>query len=136
MLANYLVSLGANNMRKPKKRSAKAANSPQVNKERTFHDHLLMESFCIIFQKYILRQGFRLSLVLNLFLILHQSSGSCYYKIVLMKKECSARRILFICFIRILRYLPSIKTHMHPLFLFLIDTLTTTLRVGSGYNCK
>ena len=28
----------------------KAVNSPQVNKEMTFHVHVLVESFCIVFQ--------------------------------------------------------------------------------------
>ena len=45
-------------------------------------------SFCAVFQKYILRHGFRLSLVLNLLLIFHQISVSCCYKIIL-KEECS-----------------------------------------------
>ena len=67
----------------------KTVNSPQVNKERIFHVHLLAESFCIVFQKYILRQSFRLSLVLNLFLIVHQFSGSCSYKTALVEKECT-----------------------------------------------
>ena len=70
-------------------KSLKAVNSAQVNKERTFLVHFLMGSFCIVIQAYILRQSFRPSLVLNLFLIFHQISGSCSYKIVLiMKKEC------------------------------------------------
>ena len=37
-------------------------------------------------KKYSLRQGFRVRLVLNLVLIFHQISGSCSYKIVLIKK--------------------------------------------------
>ena len=90
MLAQYLVSLGAANLRKSKSKIFKAVNSPQVNKERTFHVHLLLESFCIVIQKYILQQGFSLSLVLNLFLIFHQISRSSSYKIVLIEKECIA----------------------------------------------
>ena len=38
------------------------------------------------FQQCILRQGFRLSLVLNLFIIFHQISGSCSYKVVNRKR--------------------------------------------------
>ena len=74
-------------MRKSKTKGIKAVNSPQVNKDRAFNIHFVVESFCIVFQKYILRQGFRLSL-LNLFLIIHQISGSCSYNIVLIKREC------------------------------------------------
>ena len=65
-------------MGKSMKGSAKAVDSLQVKKERTFHVHLLVDSFCIVFQKYSLRQDFRLSFVLNLFLILHQISGSYF----------------------------------------------------------
>ena len=46
-----------------------------------------MESFCIFFQKYILRQGFRISFALNLSLIFCQISGSRSQKIVLLKEE-------------------------------------------------
>ena len=46
-----------------------------------------MESLCIVFQKYILPQGFSLNLVLNLFLNFHKISGSCSYIIVLIKKR-------------------------------------------------
>ena len=46
-----------------------------------------VESLCIVVQKYILQQYFRLSLVLNLFLIFHQISGSYSYNIVLIKKS-------------------------------------------------
>ena len=87
MLAQYLVSLGATNLQKSKINNATAVNSSQVNKERTFHVHLLMESFCIVFQKYILRLGFRLGLVLTVFLISHQYSGSRSYKTILIKNE-------------------------------------------------
>ena len=71
---------------KIKEKSVKAVNSPQVAKERTFHVHLLVESVCIDFQKFILRQSFRLSLVLNLFLIFHRNSCPCSYNNVLIKK--------------------------------------------------
>ena len=47
---------------------------------------LLVENVCFVFQKYILRQNFMLSLVLSLFLIFHQISGSCSYKIILIKR--------------------------------------------------
>ena len=67
-------------------KSVKAVNSPQVKKGGTFHVHLLMEGFCIVVEKYISRQGLRLGLVLNLFLIFYQISGSCSYEIVHRKK--------------------------------------------------
>ena len=54
MITQYLVSQGASNLQKSKTKSVKAVNCPQVNKEMTFHCQLLMESFCIIFEKYIL----------------------------------------------------------------------------------
>ena len=41
MLAQYLVSLGATNLRKSKTKSVKAVDFPQVSKERTFHVQLL-----------------------------------------------------------------------------------------------
>ena len=69
MLAQYLVSLGAANLRISKARCIKAANSPYGKKEKPFNGHLLVESFCIVFQKYFLRQGSRLSLAFNLVLI-------------------------------------------------------------------
>ena len=43
MLAQYIVSLGATTLQKSKK-SVKAVNFPQVNKETTFHVYLLVES--------------------------------------------------------------------------------------------
>ena len=46
MFAQYVVSLVATNLRKVKKKSVKAVNSLQVNKERTFHVHSLVKSFC------------------------------------------------------------------------------------------
>ena len=55
MLAQYLVSLGATNLLKVKEKNVKAVNSPQVKKERKFRVNLLVESFCIVFQKYIFR---------------------------------------------------------------------------------
>ena len=76
-------------------KSRKAVNSPQVNKEITFHAPLLVESFCIVLQKYILRQGFRLRLVLSLFLIFQQISSSCSHKSVLIKnKECMSNQVV------------------------------------------
>ena len=87
MLAQYLVSVGATNLLKSKTKSDKAANSSQVNKERTIHVRLLVENFCIVFQKYVLRQDFRHRLLLNLFLIFHQILGWCSYEIVLVRKE-------------------------------------------------
>ena len=54
MLAQYLVSKRAPNLHKSKKKSVKTANSPQINKERILHVHLLVKSFGIVFQKYIL----------------------------------------------------------------------------------
>ena len=81
MLAQYLALQGATNLRKSMKRSAKAVDSPQVNEERTFHIQLSVERFSIVFQIYILRQGFRLSFVLNLLLIFDQTSDSCSCKI-------------------------------------------------------
>ena len=87
MLAQYLVLLGAISLQKSMKKSIKAVSSPQIEKERTFHVHLLMESFYVIFKKYVLGQGFSLSFVLNLFLIFHQISGSCSYRMVLLEKR-------------------------------------------------
>ena len=80
MLAQHLALQGATNLRRSMKRSVEAVDSPQLKKERTFHVHLSLESFGIIFHIYILRQGFRLSFVLNLFLIFYQISVSCFYK--------------------------------------------------------
>ena len=101
MFAQHLVLLGATNLRNAEKGPlvsfnssfnscrfhVKAVSSPQVNKERIFHAYLLVESFCHVFQKYLLRQSFRLSIDLNLFLIFHQISGSFSYKIVLIRER-------------------------------------------------
>ena len=51
MLTQYIVSLGATDLRKSRERSAKADNSPQANNERSYQVHLSMESFCIVFAK-------------------------------------------------------------------------------------
>ena len=68
-------------------KSGKAVNSPQVNKERTFHAHMLVcGKLMHLAQKYIL-QLLNFRLVLNLFLIFHQISRSCSHKIVLLKQE-------------------------------------------------
>ena len=85
MLARYLVSIGAISLQESKKKNFNAVSSPHPDKGRTFHIHLLVESFCIIVQKNL--QGFRHSFVLNLFLIFHQISVSCSYKIVPIKKS-------------------------------------------------
>ena len=53
MLPHYRVSLGATNALNQRKRF-NVVNSPQVSKERTLRVHLLVERFCIIFQKYFL----------------------------------------------------------------------------------
>ena len=74
-----------------KKNSVDTVDSPQDGNKRMLHVHLLVESIYIIFQKYILRQGFRLGLVLNLFLIFHQTSGLCSYKVVPIKNSVLAR---------------------------------------------
>ena len=87
MLAQYLALQGVTYLRKSMKRSVIVVNSPQANKERTFHVNLLVESFCIVFQKYILRQCFRLSVALNFFLIFDQISGSYSYTIVLINEN-------------------------------------------------
>ena len=84
MLVQYIVSLGATDLQKSKTKSFKAINPLQVT---TIRVHLLVESFCIFFQKYVLQQGSRLGLVVNLLLIFHQTSGSCPYKIVLINKS-------------------------------------------------
>ena len=54
-----------------------------------FHVHMLIENFCIVVEKYILRQCFSLKLVLNLYSMFHQISGAFSYKIVLIKKVYS-----------------------------------------------
>ena len=46
---------------------------------------MLEERLCIVVQKYVLLQCFRLKLVLNLLLMFRQISSSCSYKIVLIK---------------------------------------------------
>ena len=63
-----------------------------VNKEMTLLAHLLVESFCIAFQEYILQQVLRLSLVLHLLLIFYQIAGFCSSKIVLFIEK----RVYFI----------------------------------------
>ena len=62
LLAQYLVSLVTTKFAKIQETIVKAVNSPQINNERTFHVDLVAERFCIVSQKYFLRQGFSLSL--------------------------------------------------------------------------
>ena len=85
MLAQYLALQSATNLRKSMKRSAKAVDSPHVNKERSFHVHLSAESFCIVFQKYCI--FYDKASGSALFLIFDQISGSCFNNIVLLKKS-------------------------------------------------
>ena len=85
MSAQYLVSMEQLICEKPR-RIAVTVNSPQVYNKKDVSWPFIVESFCIVFRKYILLQDFRLSLVLNLFLISHQISGLFSYEIVLMKK--------------------------------------------------
>ena len=49
--------------------------------------HLYEVLLRIVFQKYVLQQGFRLSFVLTLFLIFQKISGSWSQKILLVKKN-------------------------------------------------
>ena len=64
-------------------RSYRAVNSPQANKERTLHVHMLLESLCILCKNAFLN----CSSASGLFLIFDQISGSCSYKVVVIKKE-------------------------------------------------
>ena len=89
MVAQHLVLQGAKNSQQSKRRSDKAVNSLQANKERIFHVHMLVESLCIAIQKYVLWQCSGLKLVLNFFLMFHQTSGLCSYKIFLIKRVYS-----------------------------------------------
>ena len=61
ILAKYLVSQRATNSQKSKRRNDKAINSLHDKKERIFHAHMLLESFCIVVQKYVLRLCFSLN---------------------------------------------------------------------------
>ena len=64
MLEQYIVPLGAINLRKSEENSVKGVDSPQAGKEKAFYAHSLIECFCAVFHKYILQQGFRLSFLL------------------------------------------------------------------------
>ena len=86
MLAQYLVSLGATNLRKSKKVAPMLSILLRLTRKGPFMSILLMESFCIAFQNYLLRLDFSLSLVLNLLSIFHQISDSCCHKIVFIKR--------------------------------------------------
>ena len=57
----------------------KAVNSSQVNKERTFHVHMLVERLCIL-RKIHFTIVFPSQACSYLFLILHQISGSCAFE--------------------------------------------------------
>ena len=48
MEAHYLVSLGAANLLKSKRRSDKAVSFPQADMERIFHVHMNVEGGCIV----------------------------------------------------------------------------------------
>ena len=54
MLPQYRALQEVTNLRKSITRNARAVDAPQISKKKTFHVHLLVESFCIVFQKYIL----------------------------------------------------------------------------------
>ena len=88
MLAQYLVSLArSNQFAKIKEKRCQGCQFSSFSKEKTFQIHLLVESFCIVFQKSILRKCFKLSLILNLFLIFDQISDLCSHKIFLIGKR-------------------------------------------------
>ena len=63
--------------------SVKAVNSPQANKERAFHVHMLVENVCILREN----QVYNCSSASGLFLIFRQILGSCSYNIVLVNKK-------------------------------------------------
>ena len=87
ILAQYLILQGAACFPKSKRRNDKAVNSLQDTKERILHVHMLVESFCIVVQKYVYDNvAIVVKLDLSLFLIFHQISGLFYYKIVLIKR--------------------------------------------------
>ena len=50
---------------------------------------MVAENFCIVVQKYVLRQCSSPKLVFNSFLMFHQISGSCSYRIALIKRVYS-----------------------------------------------
>jgi len=85
MLRQYLVWLGAPNLRQWMRRSDKAANSPQADKKSTFH--VVSGKLLHRFPKINFTTKPRLSLVLNLFLVFHQISVSCSYEIVFYKSR-------------------------------------------------
>ena len=95
VLAQYFVWLNATNLQK----SMKKCQSSQLSSGWQGKDlSCLFVSGKLLhrFPKYILRKGFRLSLVFNLLLIFHEISGSCSYKIVLIKrKECILYRKMY-----------------------------------------
>ena len=78
---------------KIKEKSVKAVNSPQVNKERTFHISLFRKAFASLIRSIFYNKASDSALfliysyfILNLFLIFHQILGSCSYKINLLKR--------------------------------------------------
>ena len=68
-------------------RSGKAVNSSQAKMERTFHAHMLVESLCILCRHTLYSCSSALGLFLICFLVFCRISGSCSYKIVLVKKK-------------------------------------------------
>ena len=84
MLAQYLVLLGATGLRKSKKKCQVCQFLvSQVNKEKTFHVHLLLENFYIISKNTFYNKASGSAL----FLIFKQIQSSCFYKIVLIKEK-------------------------------------------------
>ena len=79
--------VGGNYLVKSKMRNDKALNSPQANWEKTFHGQMLMESLCILRKNTF----YNCSSASGLFLIFHQISGSCSYKITHINKECNTK---------------------------------------------
>ena len=83
MVAHYLVSLGATNLRKLKKNSVKVLILLRLTR-KDLSCPFVNEKLLHRFPKIYFTTWFRLSLALNLFLIFDQISGSCSYEIVLI----------------------------------------------------
>ena len=59
----------------------------KTTKEGPFISISLWKASASFFKTYILRRGFGFNLVFNMFLVFHQTSGSCSDKIVLLKSS-------------------------------------------------
>ena len=86
MIAQYLASLGELIPKNHRGEMIRLSILFRLTKKGYFIS-MLVEKLCIVVQKYVLRQCFRLKLVVNLFSMFRLISGSCSYEKIVLQSS-------------------------------------------------